>query len=80
MEALHAGLDGSALVLIQGPPGTGKTHAILGLLSIILHATPQHGDALEDTDEEMDVEMTPEAKGCLWTKLAPWIVGQKCKR
>lgn len=79
VDALHAGLDGSPLVLIQGPPGTGKTHAILGLLSIILHASHKGGsDFVEDSD--METELTPDACARLWAKQAPWIVGQPCKR
>jgi len=41
MEALHAGLDGTPMVLIQGPPGTGKTRTILNLLSVVMHAAQQ---------------------------------------
>lgn len=41
MEALQAGLDGTAMVLIQGPPGTGKTRTIINLLSVVMHAAQQ---------------------------------------
>ncbi|GBG92146.1 hypothetical protein CBR_g54447 [Chara braunii] len=41
-QAIQAGLSRAPVVLIQGPPGTGKTQTILGLLSVVLHATPVH--------------------------------------
>ena len=82
VDALRAGLDGTPVVLIQGPPGTGKTHAILGLLSIILHSTRRETlELMEETvDKDIAIDRTPEMRTDLWMKLAPWIAGQKCKR
>lgn len=40
LMAIKAGLGRDPVILIQGPPGTGKTQTILGLLSVVLHATP----------------------------------------
>ena len=80
VDALRAGLDGAPVVLIQGPPGTGKTHAILGLLGIILHSAKR--GALTDVDDadDMETEMAPDDRVRLWAKVAPWIVGEKCRR
>lgn len=41
LQAIQAGCSRDPLVLIQGPPGTGKTQTILGLLSVVLHSTPE---------------------------------------
>eukprot|EP00803_Ostreobium_quekettii_P007947 evm.model.scf_520.6 EVM.evm.TU.scf_520.6 scf_520:61854-71225(+) len=83
IEALHAGLDGPPVVLVQGPPGTGKTHAILGLLSIVLHAARKGTlDVLDDSDDAAagGMEFSKEDSARLWEKTAPWVLGLPVKR
>ncbi|KAG6490987.1 hypothetical protein ZIOFF_052319 [Zingiber officinale] len=45
VDAIRAGLSRRTFVLIQGPPGTGKTQTILGLLSAVLHSSPERGQS-----------------------------------
>ncbi|XP_010267333.1 PREDICTED: probable helicase MAGATAMA 3 isoform X2 [Nelumbo nucifera] len=74
LEAIRAGLSRKTFVLIQGPPGTGKTQTILGLLSAILHATPervQSKGALHDAKRRPLLPI--EEKYRHWNNASPWL-------
>lgn len=64
-------LGGSPFV--QGPPGTGKTQTILGLLSVVLHASPlaQEGGAVAQLGPRAPLSW--EHKWAAWTAASPWM-------
>ncbi|GAQ80554.1 P-loop containing nucleoside triphosphate hydrolases superfamily protein [Klebsormidium nitens] len=75
LAAVQAGLSRSPVVLIQGPPGTGKTQTILGLLSVVLHASPlaqQAGAAAQLVARE---PISEQQKQAAWRAAAPWMHG-----
>lgn len=74
LQAIKAALTRSPVVLIQGPPGTGKTQTILGLLSVVLHATPARlpskgGEWHLHAKEDLPFEK----KLTHWLKASPWL-------
>jgi senataxin len=61
---------------LQGPPGTGKTRTIMGLLSIILHASPANTAGLVQRAAAQPMsEPAREDLPRLWRLAAPWISG-----
>ncbi|XP_024537137.1 probable helicase MAGATAMA 3 [Selaginella moellendorffii] len=73
INAIQAGLSGQPLVLIQGPPGTGKTQTILGLLSVILHATVATFSQEGSLRLLQKSEMSSHEKLDHWLKASPWL-------
>ncbi|CAK0762015.1 hypothetical protein CVIRNUC_002915 [Coccomyxa viridis] len=74
MAAVTAGLDRSPVILIQGPPGTGKTRTILGLLSIILHASPANTAGLVKRAAAQPMpEYSRKDMDRLWRLASPWL-------
>ncbi|KAL9681514.1 hypothetical protein QQ045_013299 [Rhodiola kirilowii] len=71
--AIHEALSGKPFVLIQGPPGTGKTKTILGLLSVLLHATPMRSVQKEERTRALN--MPTKDKYAHWNSACPWIGG-----
>jgi len=80
VEALYAGLDHTPLILIQGPPGTGKTHAILGLLSVILQCSQEEGASSEDNESPVNEEISLAGRLEMRAMKEPWKHGLKCPR
>ncbi|XP_042413875.1 probable helicase MAGATAMA 3 [Zingiber officinale] len=76
VDAIRAGLSRRTFVLIQGPPGTGKTQTILGLLSAVLHSSPERGQSKGGFSAQKRLpEMQIEEKYCQWKKASPWLAG-----
>lgn len=76
LEAIRAGLSRKTFVLIQGPPGTGKTQTILGILSVILHATPARIHSKGKlTEIKRGPELPIQDKYNHWEKASPWLAG-----
>lgn len=60
----------------QGPPGTGKTRTIMGLLSIILHASPANTAGLVQRAAAKPMPEVPRADlDRLWRLASPWLSG-----
>ncbi|KAK9812261.1 hypothetical protein WJX73_008588 [Symbiochloris irregularis] len=81
MAAMCSGLSDEPVVLIQGPPGTGKTRTILGLLSIVLHASIHRvGQAVDQASDTRSRLAGKPAGGQqlmrLWGKACPWVAGR----
>lgn len=74
LNAIKAGLDSNAVVLIQGPPGTGKTRTILGLLSIVTHSAPKGMYSRPDTDTKAP-SLQHDARRALVHAASPWLAG-----
>ncbi|XP_047319403.1 probable helicase MAGATAMA 3 [Impatiens glandulifera] len=74
LNAILAGLFRKGLLLIQGPPGTGKTQTILGILSVLLHATPMRIHAKGQIHElKRKAELSLVEKYSCWKKASPWL-------
>ena len=64
----------AACARLQGPPGTGKTRTILGLLSIILHASPANTAGLVKRAAAQPMpEYLRKDMDRLWRLASPWL-------
>ena len=67
----------------QGPPGTGKTRTILGLLAIVLHASPHRvGQAVSKAGSAFTAGQPVKGNDLvrLWVKSSPWAAGRPAAR
>ena len=60
---------------MQGPPGTGKTQTILGLLSVVLHASPLAQQAGAAAQLVVREPISEQQKQAAWRAAAPWMHG-----
>ena len=71
---LHMACQRAACARLQGPPGTGKTRTILGLLSIILHASPANTAGLVKRAAAQPMpEYSRKDMDRLWRLASPWL-------